>query len=362
MDKHLGNITPYGDSLLIESSKLWRWYHDSLSGFMDAETISKRHEHDIIVHSGKIKKQIRVPILQLEHFGEDMAIDEKQIGEEMHTVITNRQSGTIAVLAQTIKASELINLLPHFQGKGFEVKSITRDLSQSYDWFCRQVFCNSRHVADKFHIIKHLMDACQDVRVRYRQEQLSDKRKKYEEYKKKEAERKKQCKVEGTIYQAKKFIYDEKKAVNGETLLELLARSRYLLYKYPNDWRDSQKERTEALFEGYPEIKTSYLLACEFRKWYKKENIGKSKDDLLLKLQKWYKAVEDSEVTEMENFKSIVERNQGLIMNYFVKGETNAIAECINSKIQRFIASNQGTRGREFFYFRLGNYFSSTSK
>ena len=104
------------------------------------------------------------------------------------------------------------------------------------------------------------------------------------------------------------------------------------------------------------------MLACEFRKWYKKENIGKSKDDLLLKLQGWYKAVEDNEITEMENFKSIVERNQGLIMNYFVKGETHAIAECINSKIQRFIASNQGTRDSEFFYFRLGNYFSSTSK
>jgi len=362
LDKHLGNITPYGDSLLIDESKLWRWYHDSLSGFMDADTVSKRHEHDIIIQSGRTKKQIRVPILQLDHFGADMAIDEKQIGEEMHTVISNRQTGKIAVLACTIKASELIHLWPSFQSKGFEVKSITRDLSQSYDWFCRQVFCNSRHIADKFHIIKHLMDACQDVRVRYRQEQLSDKRKKYEEYKAKEAERKKQCKTEGEPYQAKKFIYHEKKAANGETLLELLARSRYLLYKYPDDWRPSQKERADALFEGYPEIKESYLLACEFRNWYTKENIGKDKADLLLKLQDWYKNVENSEITEMENFKSIVERNEGLIINYFVKGETNAIAECINSKIQRFIASNQGTRDREFFYYRLGNFFSSTSK
>ena len=329
---------------------------------MAPETISNRQEHDITIQSGGVKKQIRVPILELKHFGEDMAIDEKQIGEEMHTVITNRQTGKIAVLARTIKASELIHLLPRFEGKGFKVKSITRDLSQSYDWFCRQVFCNSRHVADKFHIVKHLLDACQDVRVRYRQEQLSDKRIKYEVHKAKEAERKKQCKIDGTIYQAKKFTYREKKAANGETLLELLARSRYLLYKYPDDWRPSQKERADALFEGYPEIKTSYLLACEFRNWYKKENIGKDKTDLLLKLQEWYKAVENSEITEMENFKSTVERHQGLIMNYFAKGETNAIAECINSKIQRFIACNQGTRDREFFYFRLANSFSSTSK
>lgn len=358
----MGNITPYGDSLLIEAKKLWRWYRDGLSGFKDVENISKRHEHDIIIKSGGKKKQIRVPILNLEHFGQDMAIDEKQIGEDMHTVITNRQTGKIAVLARTIKASELIELWPSFHSKGFEVKSITRDLSQSYDWFCRQVFCNSRHVADKFHIIKHLMDACQDVRVRYRQEQLTDKRLKFEAHKTKELERKKQCKANGETYQAKKFIYHEKKAANGETLLELLARSRYLLFKFPNDWTPNQRERADALFESYPEIKSSYTLACKFRSWYRKENVGRDKADLLMKLQEWYHAVEESEIPEMENFKSLVERNQGIIMNYFILGETNAIAECINSKIQRFITINQGTRDREFFYFRLANYFSSTSK
>ena len=60
---------------------------------------------------------------------------------------------------------------------------------------------------------------------------------------------------------------------------------------------------------------------------------------------------------EMENFKSLVERHEEIILNYFVKGETNANAEGINSKIQRFITINQGTRDREFFYFRLAKLF-----
>ena len=63
---------------------------------------------------------------------------------------------------------------------------------------------------------------------------------------------------------------------------------------------------------------------------------------------------------EMENFKSLVERNESMILNYFVKGETNAKAEGINSKIQRFITINQGTRDRDFFYFRLAKLFSSS--
>ena len=62
---------------------------------------------------------------------------------------------------------------------------------------------------------------------------------------------------------------------------------------------------------------------------------------------------------EMENFKSMVERHEGIIINYFVKGDTNAKAEAINSKIQRFIMTNQGTRDREFSYFRLSKLFSS---
>lgn len=32
---------------------------------------------------------------------------------------------------------------------------------------CIQVFCNARHVSDRLHIIKHLLDALHDLRIRY---------------------------------------------------------------------------------------------------------------------------------------------------------------------------------------------------
>jgi len=60
----------------------------------------------------------------------------------------------------------------------------------------------------------------------------------------------------------------------------------------------------------------------------------------------------------MLNFKTLIETNEKQIMNYFLNDETNAMAEGINSKIQRFISSNQGTRDRDFFFFRLSLYFS----
>ena len=359
LDKHLGNITPYGDSLLVEPKKLWRWYRDSLSGFFNPHVVKRRHEHDFTIKEKGITKVIRVPIFSMADMGKDMAIDEKQIGEEMHTILSNRQTGKIALLAQSISAKELIELIPKFNLTGFDVKSITRDLSPSYDWFCRQVFCNSLHVADKFHIIRELLDSCQDVRVRYRQELLTAKRLKYEKFKKQEHERKQMCKKINQPFVPQKFTYKESKASNRETFFELLARSRFLLYKYPDDWTLSQKQRALVLFNHYPEIEKAYKLSCNFRTWYRKENIGKDREEMRKRLQQWYIEVEKDAVMEMENFKSLVERNEEIIVNYFVKGDTNAKAEAINSKIQRFIMTNQGTRDREFFYFRLGKLFTS---
>ena len=358
MDKLQTNTTVIAKSLCVEPQKLWRWYRDTLSGFQELESQEKLHQYDIVHKEKGIEKEIRVPILKPENIGPNMAIDEKQIGEDMHTVLSNRDTGKIAMLARTLRAKELGMLTSFFDGKGFEVKTVTRDLSNSYDWFCREAFPNAGHIADKFHIIKSLLDACQDVRVRYRQEILRDKRIKYEQHKKKEEQRKLHCQLEGRIYKKKKFKYRETKTANGETPMELLARGRFLLFKYKDQWNDNQEKRASVLFELYPEIEQAYNLCCQFRNWYRKENIGKDSTFINLDLNTWYRKVEKADVDEILNFKSLVERHEPIIKRYFQKGHTNAIAENINSRIKRFIMINQGTRDREFFYFRMANYFS----
>jgi len=90
------NITPVGDSLLGPSKKLWRWYHDNLSGFLSATAVKERYQHDFVVKTKDGKsKTIRVPILEVDNLGADMAIDEKQIGGDFYTILTNRKSGKI---------------------------------------------------------------------------------------------------------------------------------------------------------------------------------------------------------------------------------------------------------------------------
>ena len=53
-------------------------------------------------------------------------------------------------------------------------------MAYGYEWLIRELFPCAIQIADKFHVIKHALDALQDVRVRYRQKLLTKRRKAYE--------------------------------------------------------------------------------------------------------------------------------------------------------------------------------------
>jgi len=349
------NTSVISSVLNLDNQSVWHWYREHLSGFRESESNGEHYRHDLQRGEGI---DVRVPILEPDNFGAQMAIDEKQIGEEMHTIISNHQTGKIAVMAKSMCFEDLKEALSPHSDACDKVEVLTRDLSSLYAKVGDELFVHSSPVADKFHIVRSLTEACQDVRVRFRQEILREKRLKHQDWKKKEKERKNQCQSSGKEYVAEKFQYQEETLSHGETALETLARSRYLLFKYSSEWTTSQKKRSQALFERFPEIQKVYHRCCEFRNWMKKENVGKEMTEIKNQLQTWMQKVEQDDIDEMLNFKSLVERHLTPILNYFVFGATNAIAENINSHIQRFIMINQGTRDREFFYFRLKKYFT----
>ncbi|MDR1652667.1 MAG: transposase [Prevotellaceae bacterium] len=45
------------------------------------------------------------------------------------------------------------------------------------------------------------------------------------------------------------------------------------------------------------------------------------------------------------------------MINYFRHGATNAKAERLNGKIQRFITQNYGLKDKDFFLYRTAGYF-----
>lgn len=316
------------------------------------------HKHDILKMAGNKVQTIEVPILREENFGDKMAIDEKYIGEDICTVITNQNTGKIALLCKSIVFSEIHEVLYSREYLLQKVKSVTRDFSTLFEKVCTELMPNAIQVGDKFHVIRNLMEAHQSVRIRYRQKELEKRRKAYHEFKTSEHERLMVCERTGEKFKADKFHYREDRMENGETLLEVLARSRYLLFKYPDQWSVNQSKRAKVLFTVYPEIEQTYILCCQFRNLLSKKNIGKNYFHIDRELHQWYENVENSDIEEMMNFKSMVESNEDIIKNYFIDGETNAVAESVNSKIQKFIITNCGTRDKDFFFFRLANYYA----
>lgn len=288
-----------------------------------------------------------------------MSMDDKNIGGIGYIIFRNKLTGKIALMIAATKLKILKKILYFLPSKiSFSVKKITRDMAYGYNWMIREIFPCAVQIADKFHVIKHALDALQDVRVRYRQMLLTARRKAYESHKKEETERRRECTEKNRPYRKEAFEYKEPELRNGETHLELLAKSRYLLFKFPEKWEDYQKERAEILFSEYPEIKTAYDRVCEFRKWMKSDNVGKNTELLKAELNDWYEKTEKDDTEEIMNFKSLAERNLTSILNYFDDGDTNADAEGLNSQIQKFIHMNGGVKDRDFFHFRLMKYFS----
>jgi len=352
------NITSFGKALHINGATLHRWYRDVLSEYAKDKGKSV-HEHDIIKTQGnKSEHRIEVPILREENFGQKMSIDEKHIGEDICTVMSNRETGKIALLCKSIVFSEINEVFNPYAHLLNRVKSITRDFSALYEKLCTVLMPNAIQIGDKFHVIRNLMEAHQSVRIRYRQKELEKRRKAYQEFKKAEQQRLEESERIGEKFKANKFHFKEERLENGETLLEILSRSRYLLFKYPHQWTSRQSKRAKVLFNLCPEIEQAYSLSCQFRSLLSKNNIGKHFLQIDKELHQWYEDVESSDIDELLNFKSMVESNEDIIRNYFTSGETNAVAEAINSKIQKFIYSNCGNRDKNFFFFRLANYYA----
>jgi transposase len=328
------NFTTIGSFLQLRPQTVYYWYRNYLSGYPEAIE-SKQWGKDNF--TGNDKRQKTVPILKAENFGEQMSVDEKMIDEEYYTVMTNRQTGKIALLAETLQVADLSKLILKIGEAGNVVKTITADLSPTYEKFCEQSFPAATMVADKFHVVKHIVEALQALRLRLKQEEIS----RLPATKKERREYEKQTRL-----------------INGESRIEMLTRSRYLLFKRQENWTISQQKRAALLFTTFPQLKSTYELTLQIRQWLDKQNIGKYEWEIERDLIDWYDCAEQQKLPEIENLIRLIGSHEQKIMNYFKTGKTNAKAEAMNSKIQKFIAANYGVRDKDFFMYRLARYFS----
>jgi hypothetical protein len=139
------NFTTIGGFLQLPAQTIYRWYRRYLSGYPEALESGEWGKDNF---TGKDKRVKTVAVLKPENFGEEMSVDEKMIDEEFHTVMTNRETGKIALLAETFTVTELNTLIDKIPEVKQKVKTITADLSPTYEDFCEQSFPEAVQVAD----------------------------------------------------------------------------------------------------------------------------------------------------------------------------------------------------------------------
>jgi transposase len=334
VDEKPVNFTTIGGFLQLPPQTIYSWYRHYLSGYPEAVESREWGKYNF---TGTDKREKLVPVLKPENFGAQMSVDEKMIDEEFYTVMTNRETGKIALLAETLTVAELNKLIDKTGAAKQQVKTITADLSPTYEKFCEQSFPGAIIVADKFHVVKHIVESVQALRLRLKQEEIA---------------KLPTTKKERRVYEK------QTKLINGESRIELLTRSRYVLFKRTENWTASQQNRASLLFETFPSLKTTYELAQQIRQWLDIQNIGNYQWQIEKQLIHWYDCAEQARLPEVENLIRLIGSHEEKIMNYFKTGKTNAKAEAMNGKIQRFISANYGVRDKDFFLYRLARYYS----
>ena len=198
-------------------------------------------------------------------------------------------------------------------------------------------FPKAIQVTDRFHVQKLALEALQDIRIKHRWNAIES-----------ENQGIKIAKEKSKEYLPE--VFD-----NGDTRKQLLARSRYLLYKSPEKWTQNQYLRSKILFEQYPDIKKAFNLNQNLRNIY---NTKSSIQVAYTKLAHWYNEVEKSGFRAFKTIANTISINYRSILNYFINRSTNASAESFNAKIKAFRTQFRGVKNVEFFLFRLTTIFA----
>lgn len=282
-------------------------------------------------------------ILFPENIGEYLSIDETSLSNgELYTVLTNKSAkGKKGVLVAMIKGTtaetviSVLNRIPKKQRN--KVKEVTLDMAGSMNLIVQRCFGQAIRVIDRFHVQKLAYDALQEMRIAYRWDAINEETNAIEN-----------AKYDNTIFIP--FRFD-----NGDTKKQLLVRSRYLLFKSPQKWTQSQKQRATILFAQYPDIKKAFDLTHQLRLIFSKT---KDKGIAFTKLARWYNDITDSGFKSFNTISATIYSHYLNVLNFFINRSTNASAESFNAKLKAFRTTLRGVTDTKFFLYRVAKIYA----
>jgi transposase len=111
-----------------------------------------------------------------------------------------------------------------------------------------------------------------------------------------------------------------------------------------------------AVFSAHDELKKAYPISQDFKRWYCRKDDERSTAQIHAALHQWYGQAR--QVAAFEGVVKMVRKHETEIVNFFQHGLTNAKAENLNGKMQRFVSNNYGIKDKDFFLYRTVHYFS----
>lgn len=327
MDNHPISCYHLGHYFQLDGKQLQEQYKEHISDYNGWE--QKDHADEWMLFTKNVSPYL--------------SIDETALSNgELYTIVTNKgakgRKGAIVAMIKGTVAEDIISVLKRIPERlRKRVQEVTMDMAANMQLAIKRCFTNAHRVIDRFHVQKLAYDAVQECRVKYRWEALDA-----------ENEAIKQAKKNKTVFRGEVLS-------NGDTLKQLLARSRYLLFKHHSKWTQVQKNRAELLFERYPELKKAYKLSLRLGEIFK---ICKSKEQAFKRLALWYNDVEDSGIEAFRTVSRSIQSHYLSILNFFTNRSTNASAESFNAKVKAFRATSRGVRDVKFFLFRLSKIYA----
>jgi len=307
------------------------WYEHFLSNYYPDIESKKWHPQKIETvdkSTGEIKEK-PVYIFKKENLGEKMSIDDKAIGHDVFTILSNHDTGKIAMMVESTKAEEVEQAMELFGNDLHKIKNISMDMSPTYALVCGNLMPRATQVIDKFHVMKYVYDAVSEVRIRIRKELTSN------------------------LSKGKKKTEEDKQKLSE---VELIRRVQHAITQSPDKWNDEMKKTVEHVFEKHNDLKRAYQISQNFKHWYDYQNFIKSNDEITSNLHQWY--YQASEVKEFGSVIKMIRKHEDEIINFFRHGMSNARAERLNGKIQRFVSNNYGIKNKDFSIYRIAGYFS----
>jgi transposase len=282
-------------------------------------------------------------ILFPENIGAYLSIDETSLSNgELYTILTNKEAkgkkGALIAMIKGTRANVVCEILNKISSnKRLMVKEVTLDMANCMEKIIRTSFPYAIIVTDRFHVQQLIGDAIQEMRIKLRWKAIEE-----------ENNAIKLAKQEGRKYIP--YIYS-----NGDTQRQLLARSRYLLFKPSNKWTDSQKVRAKILFKQFPVLEKAYNLSLMFSSIY---HTSKNKNTAIERLNQWHEKVQEKKFESFITAANSIKNHQETILNFFINRSTNASAESFNAKIKTFRAAFRGVRDISFFLFRVAKIYA----